>query len=134
MKRWNGMKAAQKKKVILALGLNYDPEKDEYVGIMGRIRLHNDKRWDESAGKPWNRIANKYNSLHKAAYHEYLNSPEWEERRQKVLLRDAYTCRICGSEEDLRVHHLTYDRKYNEPLYDLVTVCDRCHKLIHLFG
>jgi 5-methylcytosine-specific restriction endonuclease McrA len=133
MKRWKSMKAAQKKKVILALGLDYDPEKDEH-DYMAHLHLCDEKKWEEPAGKPWNRVANKYNSLHKAAYREYLKSNEWQHRRRQVLLRDAYVCRICGSEEDLHVHHLTYDRKFNEPLYDLVTVCEKCHKLIHLFG
>jgi hypothetical protein len=48
--------------------------------------------------------------------------------RAKVLERDGYMCRICGSEENLEVHHmlaLTYGGK--STLKNLITLCADCH-------
>lgn len=66
-------------------------------------------------------------------YADYLGSPEWAKKRQEVLRRDSAICCVCGRTAN-RVHHLTYehvDFRGGEPLSDLVSVCDRCHKAIH---
>lgn len=39
-------------------------------------------------------------------------------------------CERCGREAE-QVHHLTYARKYNERLDDLLAICGRCHDAIH---
>ena len=79
----------------------------------------------------WNRVVSSVKSLWKEQYHLYLQSPDWNIKRSTVLERDKYKCRICGFGDKLQVHHLTYDRVYDESLYDLVTVCEDCHTLIH---
>ena len=66
-------------------------------------------------------------------YSEYLKSEKWREVRQKVIERDGYVCSVCGSKEDLCVHHLTYRHIYDETMEDLVTVCTNCHRDIHEF-
>lgn len=66
-----------------------------------------------------------------AWYDAYLLSPEWRERRAKVLARDDYRCGGCGAARATQVHHLTYARVGREMLFDLVAVCDRCHDAIH---
>jgi len=72
--------------------------------------------------------------IRKAQYKLYLQSDEWAERRLRILRRDNYTCRICSSTTNLHVHHLTYDRKYNESDYDLITICKDCHEIVHELG
>lgn len=62
---------------------------------------------------------------------EYLQSPEWKALRRQVLARDNYTCRQCGYNEQLEVHHISYLHFTQEPLSDLVTVCRDCHQTIH---
>lgn len=50
--------------------------------------------------------------------------------RHKILKRDGYKCRICGSDQDLEVHHmqaLVYGGKSNKT--NLVTLCAECHEL-----
>jgi len=53
----------------------------------------------------------------------------WEELRAKVLKRDGYHCQLCGSEESIITHHITYDlfdyRKVPERF--LLTLCRTCH-------
>ena len=65
-------------------------------------------------------------------YNEYMNSPEWEKRRLRILKRDNLKCQICGSGKNLRVHHIRYPEILGtEPDSDLITVCDTCHARIH---
>jgi hypothetical protein len=48
--------------------------------------------------------------------------------RAKVIERDGCMCRICGSEENLEVHHmlaLTFGGK--STLKNLITLCEDCH-------
>jgi len=68
----------------------------------------------------------------KQYYNEvYLNSAEWKDKRIRVLNRDKYICQGCLSNKATQVHHLTYERIYKEPLFDLISVCENCHKSIH---
>lgn len=63
-------------------------------------------------------------------YTDYLNSVEWKEKRQKVLIRDQNICQACLVKRATEVHHLTYKHIYKEPLFDLISVCNDCHKEI----
>jgi DEAD/DEAH box helicase domain-containing protein len=61
--------------------------------------------------------------------------PYWNRLRQKILLRDNYTCRSCGKTFDmseLHVHHLQPFRTFADPAManqpsNLVTLCASCH-------
>lgn len=64
-------------------------------------------------------------------YELYLQSPEFDEIRQKVFSRDGHKCVVCGSSSDLRPHHLTYRNIYREDPRDLITLCSRCHAIYH---
>ena len=67
-------------------------------------------------------------------YSDYLLSPEWAKRREKVLRRANGICEGCGEARATQVHHKTYDHIYNEPLFDLVAICKACHESIHQAG
>jgi len=64
-------------------------------------------------------------------YEEYLQTPEWRQKREQALVRDNYCCRLCNSDERLHVHHQTYERRGNEDLEDLTTLCEECHERFH---
>jgi len=56
----------------------------------------------------------------------------WPRMREKALKRDEYGCRVCGTEEDLHVHHKLPVRTFDDPndahyLVNLVTCCVTCH-------
>ena len=57
-----------------------------------------------------------------------------EETYNKVMQRDNYKCRLCGTPFDLNEHHIVYkseDRKLiNEPT-NLIVLCTRCHARVH---
>lgn len=65
------------------------------------------------------------------AYEEYLETEEWKKRRGLVLVRDQGRCQACFQAPATEVHHLTYDRIFKEPLFDLVAVCRPCHEQLH---
>lgn len=57
--------------------------------------------------------------------------------RKNVLERDDYTCQICGSKENLEVHHIKEYSKYPKLrtcLSNGITLCKSCHKKIHYSG
>lgn len=62
-----------------------------------------------------------------------LYSAMWSLRRSAVIARAGGCCEGCGRRSaKFQVHHLTYDRLYNEPLEDLQALCPKCHKAKHL--
>jgi HNH endonuclease len=62
----------------------------------------------------------------RARYDEYILSPQWEAKRQKVFLeRDR--CERCGRANLLEVHHVTYERLGREPDSELEVLCSFCH-------
>lgn len=68
-------------------------------------------------------------------YDTYIGSSKaWKEKRAAVLERDHYRCKICGSCMDLHVHHVTYERLYHEELDDLITLCGKCHRRLHVYN
>ena len=63
-------------------------------------------------------------------YSEYLKSDKWKEKRKRVLKRDNYICKACERNKATQVHHISYQFIYDEPLFDLVSVCIPCHNKI----
>lgn len=62
-------------------------------------------------------------------YNTYLKSEAWQSKRQRVLKRDPI-CQACHRRPAAQVHHLNYRHVFDEPLFDLVGVCVRCHRKI----
>jgi hypothetical protein len=67
----------------------------------------------------------------KEKYQAYLCSSEWWAIRNKVTDRCGGTCEKCKIRKVENVHHLTYIRKYQEQLSDLIGLCKKCHDDIH---
>ena len=62
-------------------------------------------------------------------YNEYLLSPEWDGIKQLAYMKHGDKC-ICGRKAK-EIHHLTYDRIFNERLDDLLPLCCNCHSIYH---
>ncbi|MGE0745272.1 MAG: HNH endonuclease [Rhodospirillales bacterium] len=64
-------------------------------------------------------------------YASYLQSPQWQGKRDAVRLRALGRCEFCGAA--MRdVHHVRYPKTLGtEPDDDLLAVCGRCHDLSH---
>lgn len=66
-------------------------------------------------------------------YAEKLRSPHWQKKRLEVLDRDNWSCKHCQDKETFfNVHHLKYTDNFpaNEPIENLITVCEHCHKYV----
>ena len=66
-------------------------------------------------------------------YTLYLKSEKWRRKRARVLVRDKYVCQAAMDgcvRSATEVHHLTYRHVFDEPLFDLIAVCWRCHEKI----
>lgn len=72
----------------------------------------------------------------KLSYAEMLKDPRWIERAKEIKEWDRECCQLCGSNENLQVHHLYYDKEKEVWQYGdraLVTLCDKCHEKIHKY-
>lgn len=69
--------------------------------------------------------------LYSPKYSTYLKSKRWEEVR--TATKNYYQCcQSCGSDKNLQVHHLTYERLGRELFEDLTLLCGKCHMLKHI--
>ena len=64
-------------------------------------------------------------------YKEYLKTDKWQKKRLKVLERDKNLCQACLVNTATQVHHLTYQRVTDEPMFDLISICSPCHEKLH---
>ena len=70
-----------------------------------------------------------------AAWTGQTNQNAWYEVRLKVLERDEYQCRQCGSKDALDVHHIRARRDGGSDDPDnLMTLCRTCHMKTNSFG
>lgn len=74
----------------------------------------------------------------KSNYAKSLNNDYHKELRRKVMLRDNFACKLCGSKLFLEMHHITYYQNGisivgNELEFMgwLVMLCADCHQLVH---
>ena len=74
----------------------------------------------------------------KTEYREYINSPEWQQRRKDFLASHPSCARcklprwlaVIAYDQDLNVHHRTYGNLGAEDFdTDLEPLCRRCHEL-----
>ncbi len=96
------------------------------------IQYVTQEEWDEIVAQEQRKA--RLEELHTMPYREYLFTPEWQERRRRILERDEYRCQICNSPHRLNVHHRDYSRRGYENDTDLVTLCQGCHQVFHENG
>jgi hypothetical protein len=66
-----------------------------------------------------------------SGFNQYINSLWWVWFRELYRLSDKpKECEVCGSLK-YQLHHLTYERRGNELLDDVVPLCWKHHKEIH---
>lgn len=72
-------------------------------------------------------------SKYRKKYLEYLKSDKWQEVRKAKAKEQNYTCERCHKviKKGFHIHHKTYAHLGNEPLSDLMFLCEDCHKEIH---
>lgn len=67
-------------------------------------------------------------------YQVYLESDLWQQIRLRVLIRDNYTCRLCGEHAN-QVHHSNYKPKtlIGRHIDALYAICQFCHKEVEFY-
>jgi phage terminase large subunit GpA-like protein len=72
----------------------------------------------------------------RAAYREwysdvYLQTDHWKQARIAALKRGHHRCAQCGTTRALEVHHVCYERFFDEHQDDLIVLCAHCHEDVH---
>lgn len=84
--------------------------------------------WEETCAQR----AKRLHELETMSYAEYLETPEWQERRKRHLKSVGFKCQLCNTKDTiLDVHHRTYERRGNEHFKDLIVMCRNCHGVFH---
>ena len=66
---------------------------------------------------------------------EELYSKDWDDIRKIVYSRDGHRCVLCGKKGRLHAHHIVPVRvSHDNSLNNLVTVCEKCHKILEAVG
>jgi 5-methylcytosine-specific restriction endonuclease McrA len=61
-----------------------------------------------------------------------LETHSYRQLHRQVLERDEWRCQLCGSMKSLEVHHNQLRSHSGSDVEDnLITLCDRCHWLVH---
>lgn len=71
---------------------------------------------------------------HKEKYHRYLKSKKWQSFKNRVKAQRNHKCEVCGIsgfKTALHVHHLTYERVFDENPIDVQVLCVDCHQKEH---
>lgn len=66
-------------------------------------------------------------------YETYIRSEAWHMKRMMVARLANFRCHRCGKEvyRGFHIHHLSYRHFGDEPLCDLMFLCEDCHKIVH---
>lgn len=59
-------------------------------------------------------------------YSDYLNSEAWKSKRIQRMAISHFRCAACKA-KSTEVHHLTYERIFNEDMQDLLPLCRNHH-------
>lgn len=99
------------------------------------IKRISDKRRAKGIRLGWNStIKARFYTLKKSPIRKVSKKSAqlWEKTRQEVFKIYGHKCLLCGSEENLHVHHFqvtrTQDPSRKYDVTNLVPLCEKCHK------
>lgn len=64
-------------------------------------------------------------------------SARYKKHRQAVLERDGYKCTMCGSTDNLEIHHIHEFCEHPELVFEIsntITLCHNCHQTTDNYG
>ncbi len=69
------------------------------------------------------------------SYEEMLETKEWRDKRDEVLLENLYKCKVCGKEDKANhVHHPSYNSRklpWEYPNSFFEVLCEHHHEEMH---
>ena len=86
-----------------------------------RNRIYDRKRRQSQHRKDWEKNWRATIGKEKKAIRDYSYQKYWKE-----LIEEKQCCEICGSKENLEMHHVKYEKSK-----DMQLVCKTCHLNIH---
>lgn len=96
------------------------------------------KKWKKASEDGAKEITGHFDNLsefNRAEFHKwyagYLESDEWNNKKQKVFERASFICEGCMEASAEVVHHTTYKNVGAEFLFELVALCHPCHDRFH---
>jgi len=61
-----------------------------------------------------------------------LETELYEQLRNEVLRRDGWRCQVCGSRQNLQIHHKEFRSQGGDDTKEnLITLCAGCHEALH---
>jgi len=61
-----------------------------------------------------------------------LDPELYEQLRKQILRRDGWQCQICGSRQNLQIHHKQLrSQQGSDDDSNLITLCAGCHEGLH---
>ena len=76
-------------------------------------------------------VESAISALRRMPYAEYLRTAHWQRVRVLALEQAGHACDLCGRDQQLEVHHRTYERLGFERQSDLIVLCHDCHRDHH---
>jgi 5-methylcytosine-specific restriction endonuclease McrA len=73
----------------------------------------------------------KLMSENQIKYQTYLSTREWRRKRERVYERENGICQGCRDEPIEHIHHATYSHAFDELLFQLIGLCENCHRKAH---
>lgn len=100
-----------------ACNIEIENNREIFLEKINKIREEKTKRLQELRSMP---------------YQDYLQTPEWQDTRKRALKRANFSCQLCNSNnQQLDVHHRTYENLGEEDNRDLIVLCRDCHSKFH---
>ena len=90
-------------------------------------------RWREGKSFPQrgHENAHEYYEEHRQEIIERIKRNKYGGKYYNILKRDNNQCQICYETTRLHIHHIDGDKKNNND-NNLITLCKRCHRMVHL--
>lgn len=117
---------------------SYLKQADYKLSDLREINKEKHDNYHETQGEKYSERIKSLSQMHRDwnkkewldEHNSYLKSALWREKRELVFQRDNYLCQSCLTARATEVHHLSYAHWRNEPLFELVSICNDCHKVI----
>jgi hypothetical protein len=88
-------------------------------------------KWEKRKARLLKRRTKNKKTRKFSQYETYINSKEWEQRRNKFWQSYSRRCAICDTAKYIHLHHMHYGNFGNEPDEHLVPLCKDHHAEYH---
>ncbi len=55
------------------------------------------------------------------------NKYSFDKKQKELLYSDDWSCKLCGSNQELQGHHIKHKRDLSNSIYNLLWICKKCH-------